>query len=68
MLKLQRAIQGMVFNHWGIQNPHACHAHDLGRLPDLPCLAPLVISSVSDLIDAIVKEKNMATHDDAMEL
>ena len=56
-----RAICGMVFNLWGIQNPHRCCAYDCERLLILTCLAALVIRSVSGLIEAMIKRK-MASH------
>ena len=50
-------IWGRVFNFGGIQNPHKCVFLILGACLILPCLAPLVIRSVSRLIEATVERK-----------
>jgi hypothetical protein len=35
------------FQLLGIENPHKCYAFDIRGLPGLPCLAPLIVRSVS---------------------
>jgi hypothetical protein len=51
----------MVFNFWGIQNPHKCYAFDFRGLPGFFLHGPQIVRSVSSLIDATV-ERKMAPH------
>jgi hypothetical protein len=60
-LELWRIIWRMVFNFWGIQNPHKCYVFDFRGLPGFALPGTLIVRPVSSLTEPTVDRKT-ASH------